>query len=149
MEKIREAKIRDYKEVIKIQKSGYGKVNWWYPEMFFNKLRGGKITLIESVNKGVVGYLEEIKRRDNSVHILNICFYKEYQGDGYGTKLMKSREDYYKSKGINKISLHTKKSWGYVRKWYESLGFVEKRVIPRYYKIEDGIRYEKELKTCK
>ena len=85
------------------------------------------------------------KINDESIEIKNIATYEKYQGKGYGRKMIKYIEDYYKNR-FKEIYVGTGDS-PLTIPFYEDCGFEKSHVIKNFFIdnynheiIEDGIK---------
>ena len=134
---IRRATRKDYQDILTIQKSGYGKVCWGWPEMFgdFIIFKGQSYVVVEDDKP--VGYLHIKRSGLNTVHINQICFLAEYQQRGLGTKTLDWVKNYAKNKGVKNLTLHVESKKPINIKWYQSQGFKIQRRIRGYYNHGD------------
>ena len=102
--KIRRATHKDYQDILTIQKSGYGKVYWGWPEMIgdFIIFNGKSYVVVEDDKP--VGYLHIKGLGLKTIHINQICFLAEYQQRGLGTKTLDWVKNYAKNKGIKNLT---------------------------------------------
>lgn len=131
--KIRRATRKDYQDILTIQKSGYGKVYWGWPEMLgdFIIFNGQSYVVVE--DDKTVGYLHIKRSGLKTIHINHICFLADYQQRGLGTKTLDWVKNYAKNKRIKYLTLHVESKKPINIQWYQSQGFKVQRRIRSYY----------------
>lgn len=132
---------RDYNKIKKIQKEGYGKVNWRLVDMILYRLSGSKEYIIKAYGQDV-GFLHTRRVNKDTLHILNFCFLPDYQNKGIGTKTLnkvigKANEDRYLY-----ITLKVRETNIKAISVYKNIGFIETGRDKRYYRDtkEDALR---------
>lgn len=132
---------RDYNKIKRIQKEGYGKVNWRLMDMLLYRLAGSKEYIIQAYRQDV-GFLHTRRVNKDTLHIMNICFLPDYQNKGLGTKTLnkvirKANED-----GYLYITIKVRETNLKAISVYKNIGFIETGRDKRYYKDtkEDALR---------
>lgn len=77
--------------------------------------------------------------------IIDLVIDRKYRGKGLGLKMVNFAIDYFKSNGINIVSLEVKVSNHAAIKLYEKAGFRNDHTIKNYYKTEDAYFYVRRL----
>lgn len=85
----------------------------------------------------ILGFTIVQKVVDES-HLLNICVASEYQGQGFGRKILQHVIDFSNSISSVLIVLEVRSSNQRAQKLYESAGFNEMSVRKGYYPAEEG-----------
>lgn len=95
----------------------------------------------------IVGYA--ISRIVGEVgHILAIAVDPKYRGRRIGKVLMGAVTNYFLSKGVVETWLEVRASNQLARRFYRSLGFVERKTIPQYYSDgESAVILKKRLRV--
>ena len=135
------AKVRDFKEIKKIQESGYGEVFWKSFDLWLERLLSSKEYLIHYQGK-VVGFIHVEPKDVFTLHILNFCLYREYQGIGLGTAVLGWVKGEYRAKGYREVTLLVREGNEYVINFYKGNGFIEYGRKKGYYRDtkEDAIK---------
>lgn len=84
---------------------------------------------------GVIGYSLDYYETDNNYWLSWFYIHKDYNGNGYGIKLLDYLIKRLKSKGVQKLFVNTSSNEFYLRalKIYREYGFNKEAVIRNYY----------------
>lgn len=135
---IKRASLIDFNDFKNLQKEGYGYVAMGLESYISLKLfKRTKEYLIYSGDKKV-GFLQVGKRGVNKRHVYNICFLKNFQKLGLGTKALEYVKELNKEDGVEVITLHVRSKNTGVVDWYRRNGFEKINVLPNYYGDDDG-----------
>jgi len=135
--KIRKMRDRDIPQVIKIEEESF---EYTYPPLLimhiFSSFPEGFLVAEDENTKKIVGYIMGLIEWGHG-HIVSIATSKEYRNKGIGTALLKKLEDIlFKKYNVGYIALEVRFNNRDARKFYYKRGYVDKRLLPRYY--EDG-----------
>lgn len=112
----------------------YGQSTGWTKEEYiFKAEEDGKI----------VGSIEG-NYEEGVLYIEDVIVLKEKRGLGVGKKLIEEAIKYAKEMGGHKAYLITGKTWE-VRKFYESMGFINTGELKNHFRNVDFVIYEKKL----
>lgn len=146
---IREAKQRDVKRFVEIEKSVYNGSAPWSAFAFkyelFNK-NGGKY-LTGVFNNRVVAFIGSNQLIGSELHLTNFAVDKNYQKKEIGSNMLQAQIEFARNTGVKKISLEVRKSNIFAQKIYHRFGFEVIGEKPKYYNDdhEDAIAMEKVL----
>ncbi|MEM3884547.1 MAG: ribosomal protein S18-alanine N-acetyltransferase [Nitrososphaerota archaeon] len=144
---IRAFRPSDIEDVCRIEKESF-KDPWpCYVFTYLHTKNPGSIK-VALVNEKLVGYVVfDVEERDGKKvgHILNLAVEQSFRRMGIGRALMEAAISYVKGSGVNEVWLEVRESNTVARKFYLSMGFVEKGRINRYYHDEDAIVMYKEI----
>lgn len=137
MTKIRKFNVKDFPEILKIEKECFGK-DAYREEIFYYLSEKGDFLIAR--DKQVLGYVLYSWKGD----IFSIAVKSEFRRKGIGSILL--------TKALESLKGKTDIAWLQVResntkaqKFFEKFGFKPVRKLRRYYKDEDGILMAKEL----
>jgi len=112
----------------------YGKsIEWIYEKYVFKAEENGEIV------GSVSGNYEE-----GVLYIEDVIVAKQKRGQGIGKLLIETAENFANEKGGHKSYLITGKTWD-VRKFYESLGFINTGELKNHFRGVDFVIYEKTI----
>jgi ribosomal-protein-alanine N-acetyltransferase len=141
---IRFARHDDLPTLLAIEQSSF--INPFPPSLFQEIFRECQQTfLVASLDGQIVGYIMAIPE-DKTGHIVSIAVSPPTRRVGIGTALMKELTRELTTMGIPSAYLEVRRDNQSGQTFYKNLGFVEKRVIMKYYPDEeDAIIMEKRL----
>lgn len=112
-----------------------------YPEEFYanGNARTGfsKLAYYGEVPVGAVkakSIVPQHNKVPTSVYIESLAVLEPYRHQGIGKKLVNFVVEQAKQSYIHEVTLHVWTKQQDVKEWYEKLGFVEKDIVPGYYK---------------
>ena len=117
----------------------------WTITQFENELKDDNaqsVVLIE--NSVLIGFLFA-KVICDDMEILNVGIHKEYQGKGYGKKLMEYILNFADVQNIKNVFLEVNDKNEKAKGLYLSFGFEENRRRKKYYGEEDGLELIKKI----
>ncbi|CAG2534629.1 Ribosomal protein S18 acetylase RimI [Maribacter dokdonensis] len=148
----RPAKYEDWKLTFEFKKDGlksYVEKIWGWDEKIQKKMHKDnfdpkKTEIIQSENNEI-GYLT-IRTSDAEIYLENLILGKEFQNNGFGTKIMdsiiKKSEKEKKSIGLKVLKVNKK-----AKKFYENLGFEKISESENHYEMKktgyNNVSYEK------
>lgn len=146
---VRQAAFSDISSIVKIEELIYG-VAPWNASSFQIELerKYDRLYLVVVYDGQLVGYAGcSFNRYKHESHITNIGVSPAYQGQGIGTKLIKTLKDYSSQRGYSQMTLEVRVHNLRARKLYERLGFYQVKIKPHYYidDREDAIEMEAKL----
>jgi ribosomal protein S18 acetylase RimI-like enzyme len=108
--KIREANKKDMKNFVGLQKEAFSNLNSKkQTEYFIEKMQSNEILILEDKSKYIGHLIFRFYRLNppfnNGIFLEGLAIKKEFQGKGYGKKLLKEIERYPKRKDIKMIYL--------------------------------------------
>lgn len=130
-------KIRDYKEVKKIQNESHSlkELRWGLFHILMERLKMGEDYVI--IYEGeIVGFLHIRCRSWENYHIINMCIAPSMQGGGIGKYALNWVKDIYRSRGAKIITARTSENNYKTINLCKGLGFTEESRTEGYY--EDG-----------
>lgn len=139
---LREASANDLEQMYAIEQSVFGN-DAWSPEMLREELHAAHrhyLVLVEQAGDladAVLGYAG-ILILGESADIQTIAVDGRARGQGQGRRLMLALADAAVARGVRDVFLEVRADNVSARGLYESLGFVEVGVRPRYYQ-PDGV----------
>lgn len=138
---IKKARLTDYKRIKEVQKKGYGKVIWGYYALAVGHIVLGARECIIHYKGKPVGFIQYNRTGLSTRHIINICFYPEYQGLGLGGKAMDWLKDKCLEDNVENITLEVRETNEPAKALYKKQGFIEVGRKKCYYKDtgEDAI----------
>jgi ribosomal protein S18 acetylase RimI-like enzyme len=94
-----------------------------------------KSFIFNNENGDVAGYLSYIEDPDSEgmVELLNLIVIPEYQGKGYGRKMVNHYHDLMSEKKFKKSKLVTSPKNIDAIRFYEKIGYVKEKIIKNYY----------------
>jgi ribosomal protein S18 acetylase RimI-like enzyme len=106
---------------------------------YFNKrdisiIKNHIITILLSINDKIIGYAHI--DQDDDKYWFGICIDNNYQGKGYGTKIMEYILNHEKIKNINKINLSVDKTNSNAISLYKKFNFIIINEYSTYFLME-------------
>jgi ribosomal-protein-alanine N-acetyltransferase len=139
MGKIRRMEEEDVEKVLQIERSVFP--NPWPALAFLSELRVpvSRSFVLEKSGE-LIGYIIYRVVKEE-MHVLNIAIRPDWQGKGYGKRLMKWAMERERKEGVKYVTLEVRKSNIKAIRLYEKLGFQKLRVIKNYYMqpVEDAV----------
>lgn len=126
---------RDLPRIAEIEHSAYGYP--WSPGIFRDCLLAGYTCLVVEEDGLVLAYAI-MSVAAGEAHVLNVCVHPDARGRGFGRRLMRALIEQAVATTARRVFLEVRPSNGVARRLYESLGFAEIGVRPRYYQAEAG-----------
>lgn len=145
--RIRTFRPSDIEDVCRIEKESF-KDPWPCYAFTYLHTKNPESIKVAVVDGRLVGYVvADIERRDRKKagHILNLAVEQGFRHMGIGKALMEAALSFLKDSGAVEVWLEVRESNLVARKFYSSMGFVEKGRIRRYYHDEDAIVMQKEI----
>lgn len=109
----------------------------WSPGIFSDCLKAGHGCWVLADNAVIYGY-GVLSSGAGEAHILNICVAPEFQGRGYGRRILRRLIDLARWHGAARIFLEVRPSNPVAIRLYDSMGFNEIGRRPRYYPARGG-----------
>jgi ribosomal-protein-alanine N-acetyltransferase len=109
----------------------------WSVGIFRDCLKAGHPCWVLSVDAVIVGY-GILSMGAGEAHVLNICIAPDRRGQGLGRHLLGRLLDIARWNGAERIFLEVRPSNPLARTLYQSVGFSEIGVRPKYYPARDG-----------
>ncbi len=129
----------DVEKVLQIERTVFS--NPWPALAFLSELRVpvSRSFVLEESGK-LIGYIIYRVVKEE-MHVLNIAIRPDWQGKGYGKRLMKWAMERERKEGVKYVTLEVRKSNIKAIRLYEKLGFQKLRVIKNYYMqpVEDAV----------
>lgn len=135
--KIRKATTKDLKKVAEIFKAEFEKKPYnekWSTKVALQKIKeyhkSGYIFVLE-IKKQIIGFIiayDFIWHDGKRAFIDEIVVSSEYQGKGFGKKLMRYAEDFFKKKKVKNVELMAVKN-SKASKIYSKLGYKEEKFV--------------------
>lgn len=129
----------DVEKVLQIERSVFP--NPWPALAFLSELRVpvSRSFVLEKSGE-LIGYIIYRVVKEE-MHVLNIAIRPDWQGKGYGKRLMKWAMERERKEGVKYVTLEVRKSNIKAIRLYEKLGFQKLRVIKNYYMqpVEDAV----------
>jgi ribosomal-protein-alanine N-acetyltransferase len=141
---IREFKRPDVKRVMEIEFSSFEDP---YPShILVDIFNLGAGFLVAQQDNIVVGYIIFWIRFEDEGHIISLAVDARYRRRGIASKLLKSTTEIFSRYTVKKLKLEVRSGNKAARKFYQNMGFVEKKVIDSYYDDgEDAVVMEKPM----
>ncbi|MCL7395533.1 MAG: ribosomal protein S18-alanine N-acetyltransferase [Thaumarchaeota archaeon] len=137
----------DIKDVCRIEEESFR--DPWPCYMFtYLHMKNPESIKVAVIDGRLVGYVVvdiEMRRGKKVGHILNLAVEQGFRRMGIGRALMEEAISYVRRSGADEVWLEVRDSNIAARKFYSSMGFVEKGRIHRYYRDEDAIIMYKEI----
>ncbi len=109
----------------------------WSPGIFRDCLLAGYCCLVIEEDGRIAAYaIMSIAAAE--AHVLNVCVDPECQSRGLGRRMMLALLERAEQAGAERVLLEVRPSNGIARALYDSLGFVEIGLRPRYYQAHGG-----------
>lgn len=125
----------DLKQIVEIEERAY--THPWTIGIFRDCIRVGYNCWVCMLGKQVIGY-GIIMLAAGEAHILNICVDPEFQGRGYGRKVLRYLISRCASSDIDMVILEVRRSNSHAKRLYQSEGFHELGVRKDYYPADEG-----------
>lgn len=125
----------DLSQVIAIEQRAYS--HPWTQAIFSDCLRVGYACFVAESEQSVIGY-GVISMAAGECHILNLCIDSEFQGCGFGRKLLNYLMTVAKKNNVQDVFLEVRPSNKSALRLYESIGFSEVGVRKDYYPADKG-----------
>lgn len=144
MTKIRKAQNKDFKQIVKIFRTEYGKPPYnekWSEKWATKKVReyyNENFIFVMELEKKIGGFIiGNFYTWDDGIRgfVNELVVSSKFQGKGYGTRLFRHFENFIKKKGSKKISLlSSTKSRAF--KLYKKLGFKREDLVSMVKKLK-------------
>ncbi len=106
----------------------------------------GTFAMVGEGDGRIAGFLLACRERRDRGHIITIDVLPEFRQKGLGTVLMREAHRRLKEAGVQRVRLETSVENIPAIRFYEKLGYVTVRLVPRYYRNEiDAYVMGKEL----
>lgn len=125
----------DLKAVAEVERSAYGYP--WSPGIFRDCLLAGYYCLVLEVGGAVTGY-GIMSMASSEAHLLNLCVHPQYQGMGYGRRLLNALMIRAEEAQAGKVFLEVRPSNEAALRLYRSAGFQQIGIRPAYYQAQRG-----------
>ena len=109
----------------------------WTAGIFRDCLRAGYPSWVLHLDERIIGYFL-ISIGAAEAHVLNVCVDPDFQGRGYGRRLLRAIERVARGRGVNRLFLEVRPSNRGAIALYFDVGFNEIGRRPRYYPGPDG-----------
>lgn len=109
----------------------------WSPGIFSDCLKAGHSCWVLCVDQAIAGY-GILSTGAGEAHLLNLCVGPDYRGRGLGRNLLGRLLDIAKWDRAERIFLEVRPSNPLAKALYESVGFTQVGIRPRYYPSRDG-----------
>jgi ribosomal-protein-alanine N-acetyltransferase len=109
----------------------------WSQGIFADCLRAGHPCWVLCAHGPIVGY-GILSVGAGEAHVLNVCIGPAHRGKGLGRHLMLRLLDLARWSGADRVFLEVRPSNPIAKALYESLGFVQVGLRPRYYPAQNG-----------
>lgn len=125
----------DIPTLVEIEKQIYGKAPWSYAAFRLELERPcDRLYLVIEDDGQIVGFLgTSVDWYHYDLHITNVGVSPSYQCKGIGTYLILTAKNYARHLKLHSMSLEVRVHNMDARKLYESLGFQDHHIKPRYY----------------
>ena len=132
---VRMVKEQDIQTLVEIEERIYGKAPWSYAAFRIELQRPcDRLYLVVEDDQQIVGFMgTAIDWYHYDLHITNIGITPSYQNKGIGTYLISTAKNYARHLKLHSLSLEVRVYNVSARRLYESLGFRNQRIKPRYY----------------
>jgi len=137
----------DIKDVCRIEKESF-KDPWSCYTFAYLHMKNPESIKVAVIDGRLVGYVVvdvEMRCGKKVGHVLNLAVEQGFRRMGIGRALMDEAISYVRKTGADEVWLEVKESNTAARKFYSSIGFVEKGRIRGYYRDEDAILMYKEI----
>lgn len=132
---VRAMRAEDLTEISAMEDSSYEFP--WSLGIFKDCLKAGHPCWVLCVDAAIAGY-GILSMGAGEAHVLNICIAPVWRGQGLGRHLLGRLLDIARWNGAERIFLEVRPSNPLARTLYESVGFAEIGVRPKYYPARDG-----------
>ncbi len=109
----------------------------WSVEQFLGSLKAGDAIVLAYLDQALIGYFVLRTVVDVS-ELMEIAVAPEYQGKGFGRKLLSQALKTAKLSGANRVTLEVRVSNTRARHLYETSGFTIDAIRKNYYRTHDG-----------
>lgn len=109
----------------------------WSSGIFSDCIKAGHSCWVLCVDQSIVGY-GILSTGANEAHLLNLCIGPGHRGRGLGRHLLARLLDIAKWDRAERVFLEVRPSNPLAKTLYESVGFKQVGVRPRYYPARDG-----------
>jgi ribosomal protein S18 acetylase RimI-like enzyme len=150
MREIIKEDLKDLKEIIDSNELFPSDLLDEMTETFFNESKKSEIWLTQEINQKPIGvaYCAPEKMTEGTYNLYLIAIHKNFQGQGFGSKIMADIENKLKNQGARILIVETSglPSFELTRKFYDKLGYHREAKIREFYqKGEDKIIFWKKL----
>jgi ribosomal-protein-alanine N-acetyltransferase len=129
---------RDLDEIVEIESASFS--NPWTRAMYLRELQNPDVSFLyilrvpldDGVTHRIAGFCSFWLVLDE-IHINNLAVLREYQGQGFGTALLRHVLEAGASRGASRATLEVRRSNAPARRLYERLGFTVAATRPNYY----------------
>lgn len=136
---IREYSIRDFNEVLEIDKEVFNPRNPSFD--MFVYLTYCNDLLVADIGNRIVGYVVTMDIDKSTGKIVSIAVRKEFRGHGIGEALLKEAIRRLKARGKTKVALEVRVSNKPAQELYRKIGFKIVDTIPGYYSDGEDAYY--------
>lgn len=109
----------------------------WSTGIFSDCVKAGHSCWVLSVEESIAGY-GILSTGAGEAHLLNLCIAPDYRGRGLGRHLLGRLLDIAKWDRAERVFLEVRPSNPLAKALYESVGFTQIGIRPRYYPAADG-----------
>lgn len=128
---IRDYNIRDFKEILDIDKEVFKSKNPAYDVYIY--LTYGSDLLVADIGTKLAGYIVTMDVDKDVGKIISFAVREEYRGFGIGSMLLKKAIERLKAKGKKRVILEVRVSNTPAQNLYKKFGFKVVDIIPNYY----------------
>lgn len=141
---IREFRRPDIKKVLEIEMSSFSDP---YPSNILVEIYNlGAGFLVAQEDNSIVGYIIFWIRFEDEGHIISIAVDEKHRRKGIASKLVETTMEIFKKYSVKTIKLEVRVENKGAQKFYKKLGFVERKVLEKYYEdFEDAVIMDKKL----
>jgi len=132
---IRPMRIDDLREVLAIEVRAYPYP--WTEGVFRDCLKSGHSLWVLDGAAGIVGY-GVLSAAAGEAHVLNLCVAPDFQGQGYGRRLLNRLVDLARWHQVERVFLEVRPSNHVAIGLYHRAGFCEIGTRPNYYPARAG-----------
>ncbi len=109
----------------------------WAPGIFGDCVKAGHSCWVLCVDEAIAGYAV-LSTGAGEAHLLNLCIGPDHRGQGMGRHLLQRVLEIAKWNRAERVFLEVRPSNPLAQALYESVGFSQVGVRPRYYPARDG-----------
>ena len=131
---IREFRRPDVKRILEIEYESFK--DPYPPSILIDVYNLGAGFLVAQQDNIVVGYIIFWIRYEDEGHIISLAVDKNYRKRGIASELVNNAINIFIKCNVSEIKLEVRKSNKGARKFYQKMGFEEKKILENYY--EDG-----------
>ncbi|VUT24814.1 MAG: putative N-acetyltransferase [Candidatus Methanolliviera sp. GoM_oil] len=138
----------DFPQVIEIEREVFDEDNTlfymelseFFPDSFYVACENQRVSrrkigdFAVSTREGVMGFVLGLVTIEDEGRIFSLAVKEKYRGIGIGSSLLEKIMSVLEEKGVKRIRLEVKKDNIIAQTLYKRMGFVEKMIIPAYYK---------------